>query len=251
MQQAQAIIERVRRVSASTQHLDLAVEKSQRNVEAGQIFLARRTESSDPYLREPWTPVSRNGGTVVVERPATQHYTPGDVVNLIGPVGKPIPLRDTARNLLLIAYDSAPTSLLMLADDALRKKMAVTLALVGTALHYPLDGLSQEIEIIRGDSEGAWPEQAETLRWAEQIVAVAPPPFDLLHYGRLLSALQDIRLDVPSDYAYVLYQPPMPCGVGACRACLLDYGKEEAMACQDGPAFDLIKLKAVTREAGR
>ncbi len=251
MQQAQAIIERVRRVSGSTQHLDVAVEKPQRAVGPGQIFLARRNESLDPYLREPWTPVSRDGGTVVIERPTTQYYVPGDVVNLIGPVGKSIPLRETARTLLLIAYESAPTSLLMLAEDALRKGLAVTLALTGAALHYPLDGLPQEIEIIRGEADGTWPSQTDTLRWAEQVVAVAPPPFDVQYYAGLLTALQDIRVEVPSDYAYALYQPPMPCGIGACRACLLNYSKEEILACLDGPAFDLLRLTAVMKETGQ
>jgi hypothetical protein len=139
----------------------------------------------------------------------------------------------------------------MLAEDALRKDMAVALALIGTALHYPLDGLPQELEIMKGEPDGSWPHETEMLRWAEQIVAVAPPPYDLQHYRALLTALQDIRVEVPSDYAYVLYQPPMPCGVGACRACLLDYAKEEALACLDGPAFDLLKLTALTKEAGR
>src|SRR5258708_14741456 len=195
MHQAQAIIERVRRVSATTQHLDVAVQKPHYNIAAGQLFLARMPESLDPYLREPWTPVRREGSSVIVERPVTQNFAPGDVVNLLGPVGKPIPLREAAHSLLLIAYDSAPTALLVLAETALAEGLSVALALVGAALNYSLDALPQEIEIIRGDSanpNGVWPNQAETLRWADQIVAVAPPPFDVTHYTHLLDALREV-----------------------------------------------------------
>jgi dihydroorotate dehydrogenase electron transfer subunit len=249
MHQAQAIIERVRRVSATTQHIDVAVQKPHYNIAAGQLFLARMTESLDPYLREPWTPVRREGSTVIVERPVTQNFAPGDLVNLLGPVGKPIPLRDSAHTLLLVAYDSAPTGLLMLAETALAKGQSVALALVGAALNYSLEALPQEIEIIRGNADNAWPNQSETLRWADQIVAVAPPPFDVGHYTDLLNALREVRIEVPANYIYGLFQPPMPCGVGACQACLVRCGREEISACVEGPAFDLLSVAALTSGA--
>ncbi len=210
------------------------------------------TESLDPYLREPWTPVRREGSSVIVERPVTQNFAPGDVVNLLGPIGKPIPLREAAHSLLLIAYDSAPTGLLMLAETALAKGLSVALALVGAALNYSLETLPQEIEIIRGDASdpnGAWPNQSETLRWADQIVAVAPPPFDVGHYTHLLDLLREVRIEVSANYVYGLFQPPMPCGVGACQACLVRCGKEEIAACVEGPAFDLLTVAALNAGA--
>jgi hypothetical protein len=248
MYQAQAIIERVRRISQTVQRLDVAVDKPHANIGAGQIYLARTIESSDPYLREPWTPVHKEGATVTVERPATQNFGPGDLVNLLGPVGKPIPLRDNMRTLLLLAYDSAPSSLLMLAETALGKGAAVAIALLGAAVHYPLEALPQEIEVIRGDAEGNWSEQSTTLRWADQIVAVAPPPYDMPYYTRLLESIRGVRVEVPEHYVYALVQPPMPCGVGACQACLVRCGKEEPAACIEGPAFDLVTLTTVSVE---
>src|SRR5262249_54121491 len=108
MHQAQAIIERVRRVSATTQRIDVAVDKPHQNISAGQFFLARRTESLDPYLREPWIPVHCEGSTVVIERAATESFAPGDVVNLIGPIGRAIPQLGNPRTLLLLAYEASP-----------------------------------------------------------------------------------------------------------------------------------------------
>ena len=248
MQEAQAIIERVRRVSATVQRLDIAVDKAHRSIGAGQLFLARSTASLDPYLREPWTPVHRNGSTLTVERPAGQVYTPGQIVSLIGPVGRPLPLRENIRTLLLIANESTPAALLMLAENALAKGAAVTLALIGAAMHYPLEALPQEMEVIRGDERGQWPDQPDTLRWAEQVFAVAPPPFDLPYYGLLLASLREVRVEVAASVAFGLFQPPLPCGVGACQACLIRRGGEEVPACTEGMAFDLTTLHLLTPE---
>jgi len=251
MQESQAIIERVRRVSATIQRLDLAVDKAHRNVGPGQLFLARTVASLDPYLREPWTPVRREKSRIVVERPAGQAYAVGQVLSLLGPIGKPIPLRENARTVLLIAYEATPAALLLLAETALARGAAVTLALMGAALHYPLDALPEELEIVRGDEGGQWPAQPQTLRWAEQIFVVAPPPFDIPYYAQLLETLRETRVEVPEHHVYGLFQPPMPCGVGACQACLVRRDAEEVPACIEGPAFDLLSLNAVVSESQR
>ncbi len=251
MQEAQAIIERVRRVSATVQRLDVSVNKAHRNSRPGQLFLARTAISLDPYLREPWIPVRRDGSYLVFERPAGQTFAIGQVVSLLGPVGKPIPLRETTRTVLLIAYEATPASLLMLAEAALKQGAAATLALIGAALHYPLEALPEELEIVRGDDHGSWPDQPETLKWAEQIFAVAPPPFEVGAYAQLLDRIREARLEVPPQHVFGLFQPPMPCGVGACQACLVRCGGEEVAACIEGPAFDLLSMNAVLSESSR
>src|SRR5512133_1906487 len=166
MLEAPAIIERIRRTSATIQRLDIAVDKPHRKVSAGQLFLARTTVSLDPYLREPWMPIQIDGPRLTVERPVGQGqvYVPGQVVRLLGPIGKPIPLRESARTLLLVAYGATPVSLLFFAETALAKGVAVALALIGAALHYPLEALPERIEIIKGDDDGSWANQTETLR---------------------------------------------------------------------------------------
>jgi hypothetical protein len=250
MQETQAIIERIKRISATVQRLDVAVDKSQREIGPGQIFLARTTESLDPYLREPWTPVRRDGSRLVFERPGGRSYNPGQIVTLLGPVGKAIPTRESTRALLLIAYEATPAALVMLAQNTLAKGGSVTLVLFGAALHYPLEALPQEIEILKGDDHSNWPDQSDTLRWAEQIVAIAPPPFDLPYYGQLLAKLREVRIEIPPQYVYGLFQPPMPCGIGACQACLIRCGGEEIPACVEGPAFDLLSVHALKAGAG-
>ena len=248
MQEAQAIIERIRRVSAITQQLDVAVEKTQGRISAGQMFLARATFSYDPYLREPWIPVKKEGSYIVIERPVGRSYTPGQVVNLLGPIGKPFPLNEKTRTLLLIAHEATPVALLLLAETALKQGAAVAMMLGGGARHYPVEALPQEVEVIRGDDDGGWPDPARTLRWADQIFAVAPPPSDVPYYSWLLSSVHEARVEVPHGHVYGLFQPPMPCGVGACQACLIHCGSEEIPTCVEGPAFDLLTVNAVKVE---
>ncbi len=247
MQEAQAIIERIRRVSPTLQRLDLAVDKAQREMSAGQLFLARTLDSFDSYLREPWIPVAHQANQLVFERPANRVYVPGQVINLLGPIGKPIPLLASSRTLLLIAFESTPAALLMLADTVLERGGAVTLVLLGRAQHYPVEALPEEMEVARAEDYDHWAARDTMLRWADQVVAVAPPVFDLPAYARLLESIREVRLEPPADYALGLFHSPMPCGVGACQACLVSLnGGETAAACVDGPAFDLRTVKLIT-----
>lgn len=246
MQEAQAIIERIRRISPTIQRLDVAVHKAHREFSPGQLFLARIAEALDPYLREPWIPLDREGTHIVVERLISQgsgNYAPGQVVNLIGPVGKPIPIAETTRTLLLVAYEASPAALLMAANLTLARGGAVTLVLVGNARGYPIDALPPEIEIVRVDSHETWQDRDKALAWADQVIAVAPPSFDQVVYPRLLSDIRRVRIEPAVNYVLGLFHGPMPCGVGACQACLVRLtGGEEAAACLEGPAFDLLNV---------
>src|SRR5690606_14638677 len=113
MKETQALIERVRRVNDTHQHLELTVDSSLTQLRAGQSLLARTHETWDPYLREQWWPVNLSRNTLVVERPANVTYEPGQVVNLLGIVGQPFKFRRTLRNVLLMAYNTEPSPLLM------------------------------------------------------------------------------------------------------------------------------------------
>lgn len=248
MLEAQAIIERVRKLSPSVQQLDLAVDSGHAEVQPGHLFLARTTESLDPFLREPWMPVRRDGLSVTVELPAGKTYAPAQVVNLIGPVGRPIPLREITRNLLLITHEATPAALVMLAETALRQRISVSMLLLGASRQYPLDALPPEMEVITAVDLAAWDSKVSLIKWAQQIVAVSPPPLDNEFYATLLDVANAVLLKVPLGLLYGLYHPPLPCGVGACAACLVRHGAEDLPACTDGPAFDLT-ITAKHREA--
>lgn len=244
MLEAQAIIERVRRVAATVQRLDIAADTAHRNIGPGQLFLARSHDVYAPYLREPWIPVGRAGQHLVIERPANRIYTPGQVVSLIGPVGRPLDPPPSVRNLLLVAYEFTPAALLMLADAILSRKGAVSLALIGRAADYPVEALPAEVEVVRAAAEEAWTDRNKMLTWADQVVAVALPNDANTLYTRLVDQIRAVRLELTPDYAFGLFHGPMPCGVGACQACLVTLSDgADVPACVEGPTFDLGLVK--------
>jgi NAD(P)H-flavin reductase len=245
VKETRATIERVRRLSAQIQRIDLGVEESLARIKPGQLMLARLSDESwDPYLAEQWMPVMLNGRTVTIERPARNHYTPGQVVTLMGPVGAPFPMRYNLRSLLLLALDTPPTPLLLLATLALRTKIEVTLVVSGEAQSYPLDALPPEVEVLHGDLENGWPNEVTTVGWADQVIAVADPRYRHQIYPALLEKIHHLRAEVPTRYVLGIFDVPMPCGTGACQGCTIPMrGGKDWRVCVDGPAVDLEDVK--------
>lgn len=237
-----ATIERIRRVSANLQRLELGVDESLRRIKPGQYVLARPTDSWDPYLPQCWTPVALSNNTVTFEQPGTDHYQPGQTVTLLGPVGAPFPLRPNLRNLLLIALDTPLTALALLATLAVRSKVGVTLVRSGEAQRYPLDLLPQEVEVLEGDLDSGWPNQVMTLGWADQVIAVAEPVYRLEHYQRLVERISELRAQIPQRFFLGLFDQALLCGMGACQGCALPHEGGHKLICVDGPAQDLTKV---------
>lgn len=241
MRESQAIIERVTRLSAALARVELAADFAPGSIQPGQYLLARSGEGWEPYLRERWQPVRITDGMIVVDRPVSAQDAPGQVVSLLGPCGRPAPLRKDARHLLLIAYEAAPSPLVGLALHALDEGRSVTLVLGGAASQYPLSALPAELEVLNAAEDWKWPAQVDAFGWAAQVVALAPYT-DAPYYAQLWQTIHRLRIQVPEGFALGYFLPPMPCGVGACGACLVRGRRRDYRACVDGPVLDLSKL---------
>ncbi|GAB4445964.1 MAG: hypothetical protein Kow00120_16080 [Anaerolineae bacterium] len=240
MRETEAIVERVTRLSAALSRVEIASDFAPGSIQPGQYLLARLYAGWDPYLRERWQPVRFADRLMIVDRHAEAGDQPGQVVSLLGPCGKPIPIRREAQHLLLIAQDAVPSALVALALKAVEEGRSVTLVLGGAAQVYPLDALPPEVEVLHADRDWKWPAQVDAFTWAEQVVALAPPETDF--YARLWQTLNQLRIYVPERFAFGLFLPPTPCGVGACQACLVRGKRKNYLACTEGPALDLDKL---------
>ena len=249
MKETEAIIERVRRINNDFQHLEIAVDEGLWRIKPGQSFLARPPEdetSWSPYLRERWWPVNIGEGKLVVERPATEDYDPGQLMNLIGLVGQPYRFRRTLRNVLLIAYDTPPTPLLMTIPWLLGNKISVTLVLAGTARTYNTQHIAQEVEVVMCDDDEddplKWADQVMTIGWADQVFSAVGRDDESERFKKVLDKFTDLRNGVPQNYLFGVFQMPIPCGAGACQACMIKMLKGTYLACMDGPAFDLTQV---------
>ncbi len=239
MRETEGIVERVWRVAPDIQRLELRVEDSLRYLEAGQTLLAEGVS----YLREQWLPIEVSPRTLIVERLMDSTYMPGHTVSLLGPIGNGFPWNaGLQKRLLLIAYDSYPTPLLMLAQKALSQNASVALVLLGKARDYPASALPSAIEVIPGHDAAQWPDQNSTLVWADQIFAVAGDAFANDHFSELFQMVKTLKMSVPAQFFYGVYLPPMPCGTGACMACMVRCKTTHKLACIDGSAFDLTEM---------
>jgi hypothetical protein len=245
MKETEVIIERVKRVSNDFQHLELAVDETLSRIKPGQSFLARLTEAWHPYLRSHWWPVGIKGDKIIVERPVGERYEPGQIVNVIGLIGQPYRFRRTLRNVLLVAYHTPPTPLLMMIPWLLGNTVSVTIVLLGSARQYTTNHLPPEVEIIQGDEEEddlSWPNQVMSIGWADQVFVAVAQDDELRHFDQIMERFKDRRADIPQNYLFGIFQPVLPCGAGACNACMVRLRKETSRACMEGPAFDLTQV---------
>jgi hypothetical protein len=244
MRETQALIERVRRVGTQWQHLDLAVEQDLAQIQPGQTVLARLNRGREPYLREQWIPLGYNPdeGVLVVERPLVEFHEPGDEVSLIGPVGVSYEVNPVTSRLLLVALDYPPTRLLALMLKAIADGLSVMLVLTGSARDYPLSELPAAVEVIHSDNPNTWPDQERTISWADQVFAVTSPTYAELNYNQLWQDALRIRRALPQAFLHGIYTLPLPCGTGACLACLVRRKGADHLACIQGPAFNLAEM---------
>ncbi len=250
MKESQAYIERIKRVNRDFQRLDLAVDQSLSHLLAGQALLARRIEKDydaerwEPYLRDLWFPVDIHASNILtIELPAREQFAPGQLLSLIGPVGQPFRFRQKLRNILLITYHSPPTPLLLMLPYLLERQVSVTMVLMGSARQYGTDHLPSEVEIIVAEDNLTWNDMVMTLGWADQVFAAVGPGDELSHFADIMRLMRDRRNEVPVNYAFGVLQRPLPCGVGACHACMLNLRGSQKLQCLDGPAFDLTTLR--------
>jgi hypothetical protein len=245
MKDTQAIIERVSRVNATHQHLYLAVDAALLSMKAGQSVLARVGDRWSPYLRQQWFPVNITKGALLVERPVSEVYTPGQVVSLLGIVGQPFRFRRSLRTVLLLAVETPPTPLLLTIPALIANSVGVTLVLLGKAGEYETAHLPPEVEIIRGDADLQWQNRLTTVGWADQVFAAVPPEQESVMMARVYALFKELRSDVQSAYLFGVFCPPLPCGTGGCGACLLRLKGESQLICSEGPAFDLTQVSGL------
>jgi predicted protein tyrosine phosphatase len=254
MNESRAIIERIRRINADYQYIELAVDDAAiQKIKPGESLLVRLIDPANesnqwyPYLREQWWPVGFvNENVILVERPFDHRYQPQQIVSVLGPVGQPYRFRKSLRNVLLVAYNTPPTPLTIMISQLLNNKVSVTMVLLGSARDYLADHISPEVEVVRGDNEMDWPDMVMTLGWADQIFVVVGQDDERLRFHEVMEKVKERRVDIPKNYIFGVFQPLLPCGNGACSACLLRVNNDLVPTCTKGPAFDLTTVKLPT-----
>lgn len=245
MKEFEASIQFIEAINDDYQHLELALEQDFEQLKPGQSLLVRKDNTFYPYLNERWWAVDIRKGNLIIERPIDEVYEIGQFMKVLGPVGQPFRFRRTLRNVMLIAYDTQPTPLLMTLPWLSANRISVTLVLVGNAAEYDTTHLPPEVEVVVGDEDFNWSDQVMTVGWADQVFVTVNQDDELVRFYKVLARFSERRADIPKNYLFGVFQPKLICGSGACHSCVLRTQQSNSLICLDGPAYDLTQVKLV------
>ena len=233
-----------------------------RDVRPGQFAHVRcvppGTNGWDPLLRRPLS-ILRTGANARNSLPTEQYeivydvvgrgtallaqLQPGDLIDVLGPLGRPFSIdRPTAR-LLLVGGGVGVVPLVALAEDALRRGVSVAL-LAGfrsAGKVFPAEQIPSEVEYVLATNDGSLGHAGfvtdlvpSYVSWADQICACGPVP--------MLKALASLRIPrrIPVQIAM---EEHMGCAMGVCRACVVVTSEGNARVCREGPVFPLGEMR--------
>lgn len=170
--------------------------------------------------------------------------SPGDVVGLYGPLGRPVKLPRDPGNILLIGGGVGVAPLVDMADRAVVAGHHVVAMMGGkTAAHLlPASAWPREVEYLVVTEDGsAGPKGFVTehlgryQEWASKIYACGPNPM----FASLAGVLRgNGRRQQPE----ILMEENMPCGWGMCYGCAIFTRRGVRLCCKDGPAFRLFDV---------
>lgn len=194
----------------------------------GQYLLASGPDPAEP-LPVPLFPSEIKEGQLVAAAPIPASWTVGMTLRLRGPMGQGFKLPPTTRRLALASLEGTAARLLPLANRALEQNASVVIYSRAAP-----NSLPEEVEVLPLDL------LPEATGWADFLALEAPVTaltglagrLGLLPYQRANCLIQ------------VMVIAPMPCGGTAeCGVCAVPTRAGWALACSDGPVFDLNELE--------
>ena len=245
---------------------------------AGQYVHLRTVEAGGLPIRRMFPIVTADpaSGILTTHAPGAPPSTafgrlrPGDVVDMLGPLGRPIEVDARSRHLLLVAQDETVGSLRLLVDEAIRDGRSVVL-LLGAATSagvYPSSLLPDEVEYVVATDDGGLGHRGSVLdlvpdyeAWADQAFASGPPPMLATLAAQAAGRRQRLgvatlgrkrgggRPPAPGSpearrraWLQVVVEPAFACAAGTCLGCVVPGVSGALRACREGPSFAADEL---------
>jgi dihydroorotate dehydrogenase electron transfer subunit len=175
---------------------------------------------------------------------ALSKATAGDVIDVIGPLGKPIEIDSSVENIVFVSGGLGIASLTALMDVASERNLKITLLSGARNSYrlYPTQLLPEGVIEMTATDDGSAGIRAPITHLVSQvqenadiIYACGPLP--------MLEALSQMRTDGMLAVDTIgLLESQMACGIGLCKGCVVDTDSGTKLICVDGPAFNLREV---------
>lgn len=226
-------------------------------VRPGQFVdvLCRVAGSYDPLLRRPYSVYrvdpARDRIDLLV-RPFGRGSTwlaarkPGDVLDVLGPLGNAFEIHPRSTNLLMVAGGVGVAPLVFLAETAASRHLGIAF-LMGSAngdgLLTPTE-LPRSAEYVVATDDGSQGHHGFITdlvpgyaRWADQVFACGPEPM----FVSLRNTLHPHRLG-GKPKVQISMERTMACGLGACLGCVVETRHGMQTSCVQGPIYDIDEV---------
>jgi dihydroorotate dehydrogenase electron transfer subunit len=218
----------------------------------GQFVMVRCGESHDPLLRRPLGIHRVDGaGRLALLYGIAGRGTawlsqrkPGDLVDLIGPLGNGFVVRPDTRSLLLLAGGIGFTPLAFMAETAIKEGRTARVVMGARSAQYlyPESQLPKGISIVTATEDGSEAKGrtgqvtqiiSEFAHEADQVFACGPAGM-----YKAMAGLDCLK----GKSVQVSLEERMACGLGACYGCTVKTRKGLKEVCRDGPVFELADI---------
>lgn len=220
----------------------LMVDCNLGTVSSGNLFLRRplavhRTNIKEGEISVLFQVVGK--GTLALSK-----ASPGIVIDVIGPLGKPIEIDSSVESIVFVSGGLGIASLTALIDVAAERNLKVTLLSGARNSYrlYPTQLLPKGVIEITATDDGSAGIRAPVTH----LVSQAQENADIIYACgplSMLKALSQMEADGMLTVDTIgLLESQMACGIGLCKGCVVDTESGTKLICVDGPAFNLREV---------
>lgn len=234
--------------------LKLAAPRTANAIQPGQFVHINLGQAKDHVLRRPFSIYAADPaeGTVdilyqVVGKGTDKisDWEPGSKANMIAPIGQGWRIPDGTKHALLVGGGVGAAPLFMLAEELLRREVAVDVVLGASTADALVcrdryAGLSCS-KLACSTDDGTYGHSGFCTSLVEQAIADSKDasydylavcgPEPLMRIVSSMAEEANIRCEVSMERR-------MACGIGACLSCVVDTIHGKKRACVDGPIFE-------------
>lgn len=241
-----------RKINAHYYKLVFSSGKLSKNVTAGQFFNLKLEDSTDPFLRRPFSYYRVRGTKVEILYAVLGRGTallarkkPGDTVEALGPLGRPFSKSVKGKKRVMVGGGVGVPPLVFLAETLKSERPLFLIGCKSKAEVLPKKEFSKvRADIQYATDDGSCGEKGFVTVLLERILkAEDPKSLYLQTCGPMpmMSAVMKLaaKYGAPGEASL---EERMACGVGACLGCMAETPEGFKTSCVEGPVFSFSDL---------